>query len=201
MKVLALWVVLAVWATCVLTTSAIEGSHPPMHRRTNEHSHQHQKQNKHRHHVPKKPPAQLSNPKLLEDNQLLHDREHLKEELPEYLSLDRIEQMSDKELDYHYFKIHDFDNNFGLDGMELMAAINHIDDDDDDDVGIDEEKLKNLSKDERKIIENFRQEKWNEKLKFYVELIDDVLKENDNNNDGYISWGEFRLAQTRRKHS
>ncbi|KAK8740676.1 hypothetical protein OTU49_002645 [Cherax quadricarinatus] len=202
MRIIALWLSLGVWVGCGLEAGAIEGSGRPMHMKGHHSYHQvKQESNKHHHHVPKRPQHTGTKPKLLQDNDLLHDRQHLKEELPEYLSLERIEKMSDKELDYHYFKIHDYDNNFGLDGLELLAAIVHIaaDDDDDDEVIIDEEKLKGLSQQERKILQDHRQQKWDEKLKFYTELVDDVLDENDNNKDGYLSWGEFRLAQNRRK--
>ncbi|XP_045596133.1 multiple coagulation factor deficiency protein 2 homolog [Procambarus clarkii] len=193
------WLVVGVWAGCGLDVVAIEAGQKPMHINKPSH-HQHVKQ--HHHHVPKRPQDTLGNPKLLQDDNLLHDREHLKEELPAYMSLDKIDQMSDKELDFHYFKLHDFDNNYGLDGLELLSAIIHIagdTDGDEDEVTIDDEKLKGLSEQEKKILQNFRQQKWDEKFKFYIELVDDVLQENDNNKDGYLSWGEFRLARNHRR--
>lgn len=33
--------------------------------------------------------------------------------------------MTDKELQFHYFKLHDFDNNNLLDGLEIVKAIKH----------------------------------------------------------------------------
>ncbi|XP_037774709.1 uncharacterized protein LOC119571469 [Penaeus monodon] len=59
----------------------------------------------------------------------------MKEEMPDYLTPETIKNMSPRELDYHYFKLHDFDENLRLDGLELLAALGHVhaDDDDDDD--------------------------------------------------------------------
>lgn len=36
-----------------------------------------------------------------------------------------LEDMSDDELEFHYFKLHDFDNNTKLDGLEILNAIQH----------------------------------------------------------------------------
>jgi hypothetical protein len=35
------------------------------------------------------------------------------------------QKLSDKELDFYNFKMHDFDNNLLLDGLEILTAINH----------------------------------------------------------------------------
>ena len=36
------------------------------------------------------------------------------------------DQMTDEELQFHYFKLHDYDNNNMLDGIELVSAITHF---------------------------------------------------------------------------
>ena len=36
--------------------------------------------------------------------------------------------MSDEDLQFHYFKLHDYDNNNKLDGIELMNAMTHYHD-------------------------------------------------------------------------
>lgn len=33
--------------------------------------------------------------------------------------------MTDRELQFYYFKLHDFDNNFMLDGLEIIKALKH----------------------------------------------------------------------------
>ena len=34
--------------------------------------------------------------------------------------------MTEEERDYHYFRIHDYDNNNFLDGLEVLKAVNHV---------------------------------------------------------------------------
>ena len=38
------------------------------------------------------------------------------------------EQMSEEELEFHYFKMHDYDNNNKLDGVEIGKALTHFHD-------------------------------------------------------------------------
>lgn len=54
-----------------------------------------------------------------------HIREHMKEYMdqPDELKLDNQEAM-----EFHYFKLHDYDNNNKLDGLELGAAMTHYED-------------------------------------------------------------------------
>ncbi|XP_064097165.1 uncharacterized protein LOC135208666 [Macrobrachium nipponense] len=168
----------------------------------------------HRHHVPKrsannlnerqdpkKPPQTLKNPRLLEDSKLVHDTSHIAEELPGYISPEKIKDMSPRELDYHYFKIHDFDDNRKLDGLEILKAIGHVhghdDDDDDDDDGKEEEKYKLLSEEEKAALKNLQRQKQEEEWKFYIELVDEVLNEYDKNGDGYLNYGEYIMGRNR----
>ena len=37
--------------------------------------------------------------------------------------------MSEVELEFYYFKMHDYDNNNKLDGLEIVTAVTHYDDD------------------------------------------------------------------------
>ena len=54
-----------------------------------------------------------------------HIREHMKDYMdqPDELKLDDQEAM-----EFHYFKLHDYDNNNTLDGLELGAAMTHYED-------------------------------------------------------------------------
>ena len=36
------------------------------------------------------------------------------------------EEMSEEELEFHYFKLHDYDSNNKLDGTEITKAITHF---------------------------------------------------------------------------
>lgn len=51
---------------------------------------------------------------------------HLKEDIKDRYHVDIDEKTSDHELDFYYFKMHDFDNNKQLDGLEILMALNHI---------------------------------------------------------------------------
>ncbi|XP_072401426.1 uncharacterized protein [Diabrotica undecimpunctata] len=75
-------------------------------------------------------------------------------------------KMSEQELQFHYFKMHDADNNNKLDGCELIKSLIHWHDGDDS--------AKSLS---------------DEAISKYV---DEFLTRIDPDNDGYISYVEYR---------
>lgn len=37
----------------------------------------------------------------------------------------KLEDMSSEEVQFHYFKLHDYDQNNKLDGLEIMSAMTH----------------------------------------------------------------------------
>ena len=83
------------------------------------------------------------------------------------------EPMSDEDLQFHYFKLHDYDNNNKLDGIELANAMTH-----------------------------FHEEDGTENPTTYTDeqlssMIDQILEEDDMNKDGYIDYTEFVGAQKR----
>ncbi|KAK8380329.1 hypothetical protein O3P69_016736 [Scylla paramamosain] len=213
------WAVAAVWAAVGVGVVEATQSHAIPHSHM---KHRHAPGEAHKHYAPKKhlpgskqdrvdpkrlPQGNQANPQLLEDNELFRDREHLKEELPEYMNIEKIEQMSDKELDYHYFSMHDFDNNLQLDGLEILAALGHVVDEAEvEEEGMegkegaaqDDEALKGLSDEERKVLRHYRYQKWEDSWKFYIDLVDGVLENNDQDKDGYISWREFLHGRNRK---
>ncbi|XP_037774890.1 multiple coagulation factor deficiency protein 2 homolog [Penaeus monodon] len=114
--------------------------------------------------------------------------------MPDYLTPETIKNMSPRELDYHYFKLHDFDENLRLDGLELLAALGHVhadDDDDDDEGGGGGGGGGGLSEEQKRIRENFLRQKYEEDFRLYVQLIDEVFEDNDTNKDGFLSWAEY----------
>ncbi|XP_055120203.1 multiple coagulation factor deficiency protein 2 homolog [Symphalangus syndactylus] len=76
-------------------------------------------------------------------------------------------EMSLQELQLHYFKMHDYDGNYLLDGLELSTAITHIQ----KEKGSEQAPL--MSEDE------------------LINIRDGVLRDDDKNNDGYIDYAEF----------
>ncbi|KAG0698747.1 Multiple coagulation factor deficiency protein 2 [Chionoecetes opilio] len=220
-----MWASLAVWAAVWAFVDAIEGQPPNYQGPSGSYGHmkhhghvRDQGPNLHpHHHVPKRPPPYttpsdpkrmpketLENPKLLQDNELFHDREHLKEELPDYMNLEKIQEMSEKELDFHYFRMHDFDNNLLLDGLEILAALGHVveeekedEEEDEEEVGGTNDALKGLSEDEQRVVRNYRHQVWEDRWKFFIELVDGVMDTNDLDKDGFISWREFLKGRKR----
>ncbi|NP_001108258.1 multiple coagulation factor deficiency 2 L homeolog precursor [Xenopus laevis] len=96
---------------------------------------------------------------------VVQDKDHIMEHLDGVVEKQEAE-MSPQELQLHYFKMHDYDGNNLLDGLELATAISHV----------------------HKSTEEPAQTMKEEDL---INLIDDVLRDDDKNNDGYIDYAEF----------
>lgn len=77
------------------------------------------------HHVHYRPSRGVEQ-KLLQDEELVRDTEHLQEHLEEV----DVSKMTEEELDFYYFQVHDTDKNSKLDGLEILQAIMHTDHDD-----------------------------------------------------------------------
>ncbi|XP_022803072.1 multiple coagulation factor deficiency protein 2 homolog [Stylophora pistillata] len=61
---------------------------------------------------------------VLHDSKVTHDRDHIKEHVREEIDV-KEEEMSDEDLQFHFFRLHDYDGNRKLDGLELMHAVSH----------------------------------------------------------------------------
>uniref|UniRef100_A0A0B7A2T6 EF-hand domain-containing protein n=1 Tax=Arion vulgaris TaxID=1028688 RepID=A0A0B7A2T6_9EUPU len=138
----------------------------------NQHHHgqQHQEQQPqeghgHRHHG-----------KPLEFASEIHNADHILEHLQKVVSTKSKDQMTEEELEFHYFKLHDYDNNNKLDGVEIGKALTHFHDDSEE--GEEQPDSKKVFADTE--ISN---------------IVDSVIKENDENNDGYIEYIEFKRRQ------
>ena len=51
---------------------------------------------------------------------------HIREHLDGVIDMNQEDKMSSEETQFHYFKIHDYDHNNKLDGIELIAALSHF---------------------------------------------------------------------------
>ncbi|KAM4591982.1 multiple coagulation factor deficiency protein 2 [Odontesthes bonariensis] len=100
------------------------------------------------------------------DRNMVQDKDHIMEHLEGVIDKPE-KEMTPQELQLHYFKMHDYDGNNLLDGLELATAITHV------------------HREERG---EHSQPMKEEEL---MALIDDVLKDDDKNNDGYIDYAEF----------
>ena len=88
-------------------------------------------------------------------------------DIDEQLDLD-----SEEATQFHYFKLHDYDNNNKLDGLELYAAITHFTDEHGQKAG-----ATNLKESELQ------------------QLVDSILMQDDTNDDGFVDYFEFVQAQ------
>ncbi|XP_050455799.1 multiple coagulation factor deficiency protein 2 homolog isoform X2 [Cataglyphis hispanica] len=108
---------------------------------------------------------------VLNTANIAHEKEHIAEHADVPLDTSK---MTEQELQFHYFKMHDADNNNRLDGCELIKSLIHWHEQDSAG-GTQENKL-------------FSDEEL-------VQLIDPILSMDDSNNDGYIDYPEFIQAQ------
>ena len=110
-----------------------------------------------------------------------HLKEHVKEEYLDTNTLD------DNQLLMQYFRKHDTDNNMKLDGLELLDAFIRMEEDNhhhgDEQVGLQDE----------------QKEKPAPNIEELTNYVDDILKQDDKDKDGYIDWWEFKLAQKERE--
>ncbi|XP_076464852.1 multiple coagulation factor deficiency protein 2 homolog isoform X5 [Babylonia areolata] len=119
----------------------------------------------------------------------IHNADHILEHLQNVIKTKPKEQMSEEELEFHYFKMHDYDNNNKLDGVEIGKALTHFHDDDHGDAATDAAETQQQRKHYK------TPQIYEEELE---EMIDDVLRDDDLNHDGYVDYSEFMKGQRRR---
>jgi len=105
-----------------------------------------------------------------------HEAEHMKEHMEVPIDTSN---MSEQELQFHYFKMHDSDGNDKLDGCELVKSLIHW-----HDASNHDHKAGPVP--EAKIFQD------NE----LINMIDPILDADDKNKDGFIDYPEFIAAQT-----
>ncbi|XP_066298048.1 multiple coagulation factor deficiency protein 2 homolog [Branchiostoma lanceolatum] len=106
------------------------------------------------------------------DPAMTQDKDHLKEHVKE-LTEEQINEMSSEEKEFHFFKTHDSDKDLKLDGLEILAAIEHS--------------------------THFNTHEDKDMTEYYAELVDKVLADDDTDDDGMISWIEYVIASRRRE--
>ncbi|BFZ11514.1 hypothetical protein BsWGS_14553 [Bradybaena similaris] len=114
--------------------------------------------------------------KPLEFASEIHNADHILEHLQKVVSTKTKEQMTEEELEFHYFKLHDYDNNNKLDGVEIGKALTHIHEEGDTEAAKAEQ---------QKVMADSE----------IANIVDSVILDNDENNDGYIEYFEFKRRQ------
>ncbi|XP_058982985.1 nuclear transcription factor Y subunit beta isoform X2 [Musca domestica] len=107
-----------------------------------------------------------------------HEKDHIQEHL--HVPIDT-SKMSEAELQFHYFKMHDSDNNNKLDGCELIKSLIHWHD--------DEEKQK------EKTGGTGEKQGTSYTDDNLADIIDYVLSSMDLNKDGYVDYVEYRKSE------
>ncbi|KAJ8686395.1 hypothetical protein QAD02_022189 [Eretmocerus hayati] len=143
--------------------------HPPQQPIPQANQQYNQHQAHHAHHAESGHPQQV-----LHSPNIAQEKEHIAEHAGVPIDTSK---MSEQELQFHYFKMHDADNNNKLDGCELIKSLIHWHEEGNKDP--------NAPKPEPKIF-------GDEEL---INLIDPILKMDDANDDGFIDYPEFVQAQ------
>jgi len=125
-------------------------------------------------------PPQQQQPHQHQKKVLHKDVTKEKEHMAEHMDVPiDTSNMSEQELQFHYFKMHDADGNNKLDGCELVKSLIHWHDhsnhDKEGDQPLPEEKI-------------FKDDEL-------VNMIDPILATDDKNHDGFIDYPEFVMAQ------
>ncbi|XP_055523816.1 uncharacterized protein LOC129717731 isoform X2 [Wyeomyia smithii] len=116
---------------------------------------------------------------VLNTHNLQQEKQHIAEHMEVPIDTSK---MSEQELQFHYFKMHDADNNNKLDGCELIKSLIHW-----------HEESKNQP-------EQPGQPAHQDKIFSNDELsalIDPILSSDDHNRDGFIDYPEFVRAQNK----
>ncbi|XP_019865650.1 multiple coagulation factor deficiency protein 2 homolog isoform X2 [Aethina tumida] len=103
---------------------------------------------------------------ILNTANLAHEKEHIAEHFDVPIDTSK---MTEQELQFHYFKMHDADNNNKLDGCELIKSLIHWH----GPSGTTKEILSD---------ENLQN------------MVDDILKLMDKNSDGFIDYTEYKIS-------
>ncbi|XP_052748104.1 multiple coagulation factor deficiency protein 2 homolog isoform X4 [Galleria mellonella] len=121
---------------------------------------QQQQQHGHAHH---------GDPQLLNTANIAQERDHIQEHMEVPIDTSK---MSEQELQFHYFKMHDADNNNKLDGCELIKSLIHW------------HGSNGVEIDSAVIYKDADLE----------EIVEGALKQADVNKDGFIDYVEFKSA-------
>jgi hypothetical protein len=101
----------------------------------------------------------------------VRDVDHMKEHLQGTVDLDNL---SDKDMLVHYFRVHDVEGNNKLDGCELLQSVLHFHSETSMTVGAPMKVFTDLE---------------------LATMVDSVLDSDDKNMDGFIDYGEFLSGQ------
>ncbi|XP_059147986.1 multiple coagulation factor deficiency protein 2 homolog [Physella acuta] len=127
-------------------------------------------------------------PKSFGDPNVIGDQEHLKQHMKGQINMDK--PMSPAEMEFHYFRLHDTNNDTLLDGLELLKALSHM-------IPPMDFAPQEISGKTAVEVENMRNQRVREMMANFVQIIDNVLQLDDRDKDGYLSYPEYSMARRR----
>ncbi|XP_076464850.1 multiple coagulation factor deficiency protein 2 homolog isoform X4 [Babylonia areolata] len=121
----------------------------------------------------------------------IHNADHILEHLQNVIKTKPKEQMSEEELEFHYFKMHDYDNNNKLDGVEIGKALTHFHDEHENAAGEQgqDQEQQQANRAPPKIFTDDE----------ISSIVDSVIGDNDENGDGYVEYFEFKRNQEKQR--
>ncbi|XP_025103620.1 sex-determining region Y protein-like isoform X1 [Pomacea canaliculata] len=121
----------------------------------------------------------------------IHNADHILDHLQNVIKTKPKEQMTEEELEFHYFKMHDYDNNNKLDGVEIGKALTHFHDEEQPATGSpgDDHQGQQQEQPHHKVFSD-------EEI---ANIVDTVITDNDENGDGYVEYFEFKRKQEQQR--
>ncbi|XP_031636247.1 multiple coagulation factor deficiency protein 2 [Contarinia nasturtii] len=122
-----------------------------------------------------------------------------------------VEEMTEEERNYMYFKVHDLDNNDKLDGLEIFYSATHhsaSEDDHEHDKGSENNEASGTQEDQTALdnssasnVSNLKLLELdengqivNQNINHIIDVLDNFLNLADLNNDGYLNYAEYTAA-------
>ncbi|XP_064076214.1 multiple coagulation factor deficiency protein 2 homolog isoform X1 [Vanessa tameamea] len=126
-------------------------------------------------------------PQLLNAANIAQEREHIQEHMEVPIDTSK---MTEQELQFHYFKMHDADNNNKLDGCELIKSLIHWHEQGHNQNQQQQQQQQGSPPVGEKIFKDDE----------LINLIDPILNMDDHNRDGFIDYPEFIRAQQKNQN-
>ncbi|XP_064473571.1 multiple coagulation factor deficiency protein 2 homolog [Ornithodoros turicata] len=101
-------------------------------------------------------------------SEVIHDLNHIKDDMSKLYDLQRSGEIEAKDATFYFFRMHDFDDNNLLDGLEIRVALIH-------------------SLEHQKLGQAVRLDD--------IPMLVDTTLELDRDNDGFLSYAEARVAE------
>ncbi|CAG5122046.1 unnamed protein product [Candidula unifasciata] len=130
----------------------------------------------------------VQQPTSFGDPNVIGGEEHLKQHMQGEINTDKT--MTAEEMEFHYFRLHDTNNDTMLDGLELLKALSHM-------LPPMDFSPHEISGKTAVEVEHMKNERTREMMNNYVQIIDNVLAMDDKDQNGYLTYAEYVIARKR----